>query len=401
MSSEQVHVSVIYPADPAGDKIPGGIDPFIRGLINWAPDSLTFELIGVTTDSDLRPVGRWTRCALSKKRFDFFPVLALDRPSHQSLIPLSLKFIAGIAYRKPKIRGNILDFHRIEPTVISFNDTRPKNLFVHQNTELLTNKHSSVRWRFFPQLFYKMEEKLIPKLSTIYLVREQAVSEYRDRFPLMTERLKFCPTWYDPEIFFPIDERRKIATRQHIITKYALPSTDALLVSVGRLDAEKNPDLLLNSFLETLKRFPKTSLIIIGDGRLREHIAERIGGQEFGGRVKLAGMLSSIEVAQHLQVASALILSSAYEGMPICVLEALACGIPAISTKVGEVPRLIIAGQSGEVAESQTSGSLAAATARYLEQPKNYHADICREAASPFTPQNVLKPIYTRYMELC
>jgi hypothetical protein len=82
-------VRCFYPADPAG-IVPGGVDTFIRGLIKWAPEDIEFSLVGMTTDDVARPAGRWTRCDLGRRQFDFFPVVKVADAGTRARLPLSL-----------------------------------------------------------------------------------------------------------------------------------------------------------------------------------------------------------------------------------------------------------------------------------------------------------------------
>jgi len=110
-------ICIIYPADPLG-VIPGGIDTFIRGMLRWAPDDLNMKLIGVTTNPTERRIRRWTLCSLGRRQFAFYPVIALDRPEERHRIPLSLRFTLSVLVDRPRIDADVLEFHRIEPTVV-------------------------------------------------------------------------------------------------------------------------------------------------------------------------------------------------------------------------------------------------------------------------------------------
>jgi hypothetical protein len=85
---QTTRIRTFYQADPVG-VVPGGIDTFIRGLVKWAPQDLEFSLVGMTTEPDRRPVGRWTRCSLGRRDFDFFPVFIEDNAGGRSRVPLT------------------------------------------------------------------------------------------------------------------------------------------------------------------------------------------------------------------------------------------------------------------------------------------------------------------------
>ena len=87
---KRTHVRTFYPADPVG-IVPGGVDTFIRGILKWAPADLEFSLVGMTTDVQSRPLGRWTRCSLGRCEFDFFPVVRVADAGQRSRVPQSVR----------------------------------------------------------------------------------------------------------------------------------------------------------------------------------------------------------------------------------------------------------------------------------------------------------------------
>ena len=93
-------------------------------------------------------------------------------------------------------------------------------------------------------------------------------------------------------------------------------------------------------------------------------------------------------------------MSSAYEGMPIALIEAMACGLPVAATDVGEVRRLVVSGRNGEIAGAGDAEGLAAAISRGITHFRAYGGAPCIEAASQFTPQRVLGPVYENYGKL-
>ena len=80
--------------------------------------------------------------------------------------------------------------------------------------------------------------------------------------------------------------------------------------------------------------------------------------------------------------------------MPICVLEALSCGLPVVSTDVGEVNKVVNNGISGEVVKSFSPYAISKSLKQVLENPLIYSKYNCIEAISEFTPQKVLMPIF-------
>jgi glycosyltransferase involved in cell wall biosynthesis len=103
-------------------------------------------------------------------------------------------------------------------------------------------------------------------------------------------------------------------------------SPDVIIISVARLEPQKNPELLVDAF----KRLPeRTRLLLVGDGSLRPSWP----------RVELLG--ARTDIPELLAQADIFALASDWEGHPIAVMEAMAAGLPVVATAVGGVPEIV------------------------------------------------------------
>lgn len=103
-----------------------------------------------------------------------------------------------------------------------------------------------------------------------------------------------------------------------------------LIVSCGRLTAQKNQTLLIKSFAKAEKNVPGAKLFIFGEGDLEKELHQLINELGLNEKVFLKGQTD--DVAAALSNADLFVLSSDYEGMPNALMEAMAVGIPCIST---------------------------------------------------------------------
>lgn len=102
------------------------------------------------------------------------------------------------------------------------------------------------------------------------------------------------------------------------------------IVTCGRLEEQKNHKMLINAFELVLKKYPDAKLMIYGEGKLRSDLTELIKSKGIEQNVLLCG--NSNNVPEVLSKAEIFVLSSDYEGMPNALMEALAAGVPCIST---------------------------------------------------------------------
>jgi starch synthase (maltosyl-transferring) len=120
-----------------------------------------------------------------------------------------------------------------------------------------------------------------------------------------------------------------------------------LIVFIGRLDAQKGPDLLLELAPEFLSRLPDHDLVFVGRGPLRESLEARSRQQAEGNRIHFAGWRA--DVPEILAAADLVALPSQWEGMPNVLLEAMAAGKPVVATNVEGATEVLAAASAGQL----------------------------------------------------
>ena len=102
------------------------------------------------------------------------------------------------------------------------------------------------------------------------------------------------------------------------------------IVTCGRLTNQKNHAMLIDAFAEVVKKIPYATLKIYGEGNLKETLQKQIDNLGLQNKVFLMGVTEN--VAKALETAELFVLSSDFEGMPNALMEAMAVGVPSIST---------------------------------------------------------------------
>ena len=391
-------IAILYPCDPVG-FVPSGIDTFIRGLLKWAPADLEYTLFGATTDTAARPIGQVHRIPGLYRECGFLPLVTVDHSARRSRVPLTLRYISALRRRlrdDSLAKFEILDFHRPEPIVLFRRDPRPKNLVLHQDMTVIRGKHSDIKWRHFPWLYDRLERYLFRHVAHVFCVRQSAIERYQARYAGRGIGFEFIPTWVDMEAFAASDHMRE-DSRRELRKKLGFPGQARLLTFVGRLDRQKNPLLLVDAFRSAAVNDPSLYLVIVGDGALRSEVEQGIESYGISERVRLLGAQPPSRVAGVLQASDLFVLSSAYEGMPIAVLEALAAGLPVVSTDVGEIRLVVMDGVNGAVATAQTPEALGAAISSALAKLDTLRGAPCRESVRAYGPGAVLGRIYQHH----
>lgn len=117
---------------------------------------------------------------------------------------------------------------------------------------------------------------------------------------------------------------------EQFITKPYLGERKKSIVSVGRLSEQKNHLLLIEAFSRISDKYSEYKLIIYGEGILRKILEDKIKELKLENRIHLPGNVKNIK--EKIYDSSLFVLSSDYEGMPNALMEAMALGIPVIST---------------------------------------------------------------------
>ena len=102
------------------------------------------------------------------------------------------------------------------------------------------------------------------------------------------------------------------------------------IISVGRFEKQKNHIMLIEAFGMIANEFQNENLILYGEGSMREELVKTVSSLDLDGRVFFPGNTSEVEAK--LSEAKVFVLSSDYEGMPNALMEAMAAGVPVVST---------------------------------------------------------------------
>src|SRR6266567_3679617 len=140
-----------------------------------------------------------------------------------------------------------------------------------------------------------------------------------------------------------------------------------VVICVSRLSYEKGIDALLQAWNLVLKQSPQARLIIVGKGDLRpqlEYMASALGIAE---RVEFAGLQEDIPA--QLQRAHIAVLPSRVEGMPVALLEAMACGLACVATRVSGSEDIIEHGVNGLLVETEDYQGMARELLTLLHDP--------------------------------
>ena len=139
--------------------------------------------------------------------------------------------------------------------------------------------------------------------------------------------------WYEPYLKGSAAEIIPNAINPAFIRPKYEGEREKIIVGAGRLNTQKNFPLLINAFAAIAKDFPEYKLCIYGKGGLLDSLQNLAKEMGVGDRVEFPGYVP--DMPERLEKASMFVLSSDFEGMPNALMEAMASGLPCVSTDCG------------------------------------------------------------------
>jgi len=177
----------------------------------------------------------------------------------------------------------------------------------------------------------------------------------------------------------------------------AIPSDVLLVGTVGRFSPEKEYPLLVRAFAAFHQKVPRSYLVLVGDGTERGAIEQMIGECGVTGHCLLSGVRS--DVVSWLKCMDIFCLSSNQEGTSITLLEAGACGLPAVVTGVGGNGEIVQDGITGIVVPSGDEQALARAFEE-LAANESLRMEMGRRARRRIEERYSVNSMVERYCEI-
>jgi glycosyltransferase involved in cell wall biosynthesis len=157
------------------------------------------------------------------------------------------------------------------------------------------------------------------------------------------------------------------AARREQVRRAWGAAEDVVLFTAAVLVARKGHDVLLDALAPLLRAGLPLRWVICGEGPLRAQLAAQVAARGLTERVTFTGF--STEVHHLLSGADVFVLPSRHEGLGIAVMEAMAAGLPAVASRVGGLPEIIVDGETGLLVPPGDAAALAAAIERLARAP--------------------------------
>lgn len=329
-------------------------------------------------------------------------------------LPFNLRSYVKVKRKISDFRPDIVHIHNLHfgasasviyaikrskvPFVMTIHNYRmlcPSGVLFHNGALFLTSLDQNFPWKAVQKGVYKNSKLITFWLGcSMYLHNKIGTWKFCNRYIVLSEHAK--------KLF--LDSKLGLSKNQ-IVVKPNFCSVPKLEVQkrtenflyIGRLSEEKGMMLLLEVFSSC-----PYQITIAGDGLLKEEVL-RYSSQY--PNIKYLGVLDKKEVFTLLQSCSALVFPSIWlEGMPLTIIEAFACGLPVISSKLGAMETMIVPGYNGLHFEPQNKEDFKSKLSFWydLDEDKKsaYRSNARKAYEENYTPDQNLNQLLNIYNEV-
>ncbi|UCE37896.1 MAG: glycosyltransferase family 4 protein [Thermoplasmata archaeon] len=377
----------IGPINPFDSKI-SGTQNYVMNFLNSVNKTERVMLCGYTTIENVNKNIR--------SNIRFLPLVVYEKKKDRFLFPQTFKFILALYKRKKDtfLAQNVLHIQRLDFAIpFLFPSKKGKIvLYFHgaASKGYLTGK--GLKSKIKGYIYLILEHLILPNVDKIVTVSKKDEEFYANKYPKEKEKIITIP------IPINVDEFDIKAGKKDLRNRLGLNQDHKIILYVGRFSKVKGIDLIIRAFLDLNKEVPDVDLVLVGqgeeEGRLRELISSL--------RVKNVHFLRTLpheDVPNILNCADVLAMASYTEGLPTILLEALACGLPVVSTDVGDIGNVVTSERIGFLLKNRSKEDYKNKLTSALKMSDEYKADR-REVAERYSSNAMVKRIMKMHNEL-
>jgi len=255
-------------------------------------------------------------------------------------VSAAARMFKRLAARQP---FDLLHFHLTLPTIgvllcrESRMSSRIASFYGPWDEEELVEKKIRQSWHpgyFKAAVFRWLQKSVLLRSSQIITLSDYSRRQVATLAGL-DERCVLIPGGVDIQRFQP-------AAREQVKTRLGFPKDRIVLLTIRRLVPRMGVDTLIDAMPDILTQHPNIQLVIGGEGPLRTQLENRADALRLRDRIRFTGFISAEELPLYYQAADLFVMPTrALEGFGLPIIEAMACGTPAIGTAVGSIEEII------------------------------------------------------------
>ena len=237
---------------------------------------------------------------------------------------------------------------------------------------------------------YRLTNGLVDHMT---IISEAAAERFIRERIVPAELLTVVPNGVDADLYRPIAPEVRQARRQSL----GLGERFAWL-AVGRFEVAKDYPNMLRAFAQVHAHEPDAVLLLVGRGALQAETEALASELALGDSVRFLGVRN--DVPELVSAADAYVMSSAWEGMPMVLLEAAAGGLPIVTTRVGGNQEAVLDGESGLLVPAQDSDALGSAMLRLMRSSEEERRRMGERGRTHVQTHHGLARVVDRWLEV-
>jgi glycosyltransferase involved in cell wall biosynthesis len=204
---------------------------------------------------------------------------------------------------------------------------------------------------------YRLTNRVVDQMT---IISEVAADRFIREGIVPRRLLRVVPNGVDSELFREVSADARVAIRRSLGLE-----DEFTWLAVGRFEIAKDYPNMLRAFDQVRERHPRSVLLLVGRGSLQAEAEELTQALGLAGPVRFLGIRD--DVREIMSAADGYVMSSAWEGMPMVLLEAAAAGLPIVATRAGGNEEVVRDEESGFLVPPRASDLLAKAMLRLME----------------------------------
>ena len=236
-----------------------------------------------------------------------------------------------------------------------------------------------------------LDKRVYDKAQVIIVVNENIKDELERVYKIKKKKIVTINNGVNTKVFFAMKNKDKIKEA------LGLSSQDFVVLYVGRLEARKNVDLLIKALC--LLKTENIVTLIIGKGSKGDALKELSEHLGLGTRLKFVGNVTDSNLVRIYNASDVFVLPSTYEGMPLTILEAMACGVPVIAAGFSGVENILSNNKNGIILP-ETSAACLAEKIMYVHNQVAFWQTLRKKAIETITSKFSLEAAVEKTIEI-
>jgi len=367
MKQKKTVLGIISPGDFSNKFVSGGASGFLKNILPYLNNYRTI-IFGIGLNDSIP----WKTYHLDSN-VDFIPICNIKVPSK---IPMRLKvLIYYIRHRNRIIKSGVdVLYIQMPECCLPFLNKRyriPVIYHKHGSVNPVSRSKYVYGRNILFKKFYEIVLMLIYQKAT-WIITIDRISLKEAKKYGAENRTSLLMNAVNTGKYFPDYVLRKQAR-----SNAGMVENIFVILFVGRIEKTKGPERLLDCISRLKETKHPFHILLAGEGTYRTYLENKVRIQNYESNVTFLGNVPHEKMPYFYNLADVMVLPSETEGVPMVILEALACGTPVVASNVGSIPDLVLDGINGIVLDNLSPVKLASAIINILHK-KNERNEIAR-----------------------